>query len=83
MVLPAEMSARIASIRGGTTAHVTLTFPYPADAQPGGYKVYLRIRVPLVDEPADSLPRRAIRFANKDCWKAELKANYLGTLRLR
>ncbi len=78
MVHPATMSATIASIRGGATAHVTLTFPYPADAQPGDYKVYLRIRVPLVDEPADSLPRRAIRFANKGCWNADLKANYLG-----
>ena len=77
MVLPAEMSARIASIRGGTTAHITLTFPYPADTQPGDCKVYLRIRVPLIDEPADSLPRRALRFANKGCWNADLKANYL------
>ena len=76
------MSATIASIRGGATAHVTLTFPCPADVKSGDFGVWLRIRVPLVDEPADTTPRRAIRFANKDCWNSDLKANYLFTLRL-
>jgi hypothetical protein len=71
------MSATLASIRGGTTARVTLTFPYPAGAKPGELTVWLRIRIPLIDEPADSTPRRAIRFANADCWDAALKANYL------
>jgi hypothetical protein len=82
VLAPAKMSATIASIRGGATTHVTLTFPYPADAKPGEFGVWLRIRVPLVDEPADSTPRRTIRFANKDCWHPDIKANYLFTLRL-
>ena len=82
VLAPAKMSATIASIRGGATAHVTLSFPYPTDAKPGEFGVWLRIRVPLVDEPADSTPRRAIRFANKDCWNPDLKANFLCTLRL-
>ena len=76
----AQMSATLASIRGGTTAHVTLTFPYPADAKPGQFDIWLRLRVPLVDEPADSTPRRAIRFANDGCWNPAIKANYLCTL---
>ena len=82
VLAPAELSATIASIRGGATAHLTLSFTCPADVKPGDFGVWLRIRVPLVDEPSDSSPRRAIRFANKDCWNPDLKANYLCTVRL-
>lgn len=73
-------SATFASIRGGETAHVTLTCPMPT--VPGAYDVYLRLRVPLADETGTSTPRRVVRFANANGYNATLKANYLCTVSL-
>jgi hypothetical protein len=82
LVIPAETSATFASIRGGTSTNVTLTFPYPADTLPGDYDIYLRLRAPLADETASSAPRRVVRFANRNGYNPSLKANYLCSVTL-
>ena len=79
---PATVSAPFASIRGGDTNVVSVSFNYPTPTAPGDYDVYLRVRAPLADETASSPPRRVIRFANDGCYDASLKANYLCTVSL-
>lgn len=78
----AEMSAPLASIRGGAKERISLTFPCPADAKSGEVGVWLRIRVPVAGESPDSIPLRAIRFGNKGCWDQGIRANYLCTMKL-
>ena len=80
VILPAATSSTFASIRGGTTTNVTLSFPYPAEA--GAYDLYLRIRAPLADETGSSVPRRVVRFANLNGYNTTLKANYLCSVTL-
>ncbi|MBR0057032.1 MAG: DUF4874 domain-containing protein, partial [Kiritimatiellae bacterium] len=73
----------LATIRGGETASLDISFDYPDDLPSGRYDIYLRASAPLADEPSPSpLPRRPIRFANAGCHDASLKANYLCTLEL-
>lgn len=78
--VPAEMSATLASLRGGTTGHISLAFPCKVGAGQGELGVWLRVRAPLDDEAPDATPRRVIRFANAECWNPDLKANYLCTI---
>lgn len=75
---PTTVSGTLASLRGGDQRRYTITFDIPPQTATGRYMAYLRASAPLADEADNApLPRRAIRFANQDCWNATLKANYL------
>ncbi|MBP5543186.1 MAG: DUF4832 domain-containing protein [Kiritimatiellae bacterium] len=75
---PTTVSGTLASLRGGDRRRYTITFDIPPQIATGRYMAYLRASAPLADEADNApLPRRAIRFANQDCWNATLKANYL------
>ncbi len=79
---PTTPSASLTTLRGGASDTFSLSFDFPKPLAAGQYGVYLRVRAPLADETPSSIPRRVVRFANKNGYNAELKANYLCTLSL-
>lgn len=68
------------AIEGGATSRIAIRFTPPKDLPAGTYEIFLRVAAPLKDETPLAIPRRAIRFANKNIWNEDLKANSFGKI---